>query len=71
MPNDKRCSSGFQMDCGNCGMRLVELILAPKDALMVEVTAYDQLMVGFTSTSTVEVTCIPGGSRTKMAPHLV
>jgi hypothetical protein len=65
MPNDKRCSSGFQMDCGNCGMRLVELILAPKDALMVEVNAYDQLMVGVMSTSTLEVTCIPGESRKK------
>jgi hypothetical protein len=38
---------------------------------MVEVNAYDQLMVGVTSTSRVEVTCIPGGSRTKKASHLV
>jgi hypothetical protein len=29
------------MDCGNCGMRLVELILALKDASMVEAKSFD------------------------------
>jgi hypothetical protein len=29
------------MDCGNCGMRLVELILALEGASMVEVKSFD------------------------------
>jgi hypothetical protein len=51
------------MCCGNCGMRIVELILALRNASMVEVNAYDQLMVGVMSTSTLEVTCMDHGRR--------